>query len=96
MNNAAQTANQAEDADEARTKRLFVGVFASLLGVEQNYITDDGRVIGPVNQFTIANPDGGAAVVGQPISNTNTVSAVGGIPIGWLMLAGVAWLLMRR
>lgn len=96
MNNAALTADQAAMADEERTKRLFVGVFANLLGVDQNYITDDGRVIGPVNQFTVANTDGGAAVQGTSVSNGNTVSQVAGIPVGWLILAAAAWAFMRR
>jgi hypothetical protein len=90
-------ADQIREADEQRTKRMFVGLMASLLGVQdQTYTTDDNQARGQVGQFTIANPDGGVSVQGQPVSNMNTVTAVAGIPVPWLMLGALAFFLLRR
>lgn len=94
--NAAQNADAEAAQDEQRTKRLFVGMIASALGVDQNYSADDGQVYQRTGQYTIANSDGGAAILGQSVSNGNTVTQVAGIPVGWIVLAGLAFLLMRR
>lgn len=95
---AAQLA--ADKADEERTKREFIGFLSSVLGVDQSYTTDDGRVMSwQPGQYVIANPDGTASQLGQPVSNVQRAAApaASGVTIspGLLLVLGVALLLLR-
>lgn len=64
--------NQTAQADEDRTKRLFIGFLTSALGYDQTMTGQDGTVAGPVNQYQIANPDGSFSVQGRSTSNLNS------------------------
>lgn len=95
---AAQIA--ADQADEDRTKRLFVGFLSSALGVDQSYTSDDARASSTLpDRYIIANPDGTFSTLGQPVSNVQraTAPAAAGVTIspGLLLLIGAALLLLR-
>ena len=94
---AALTADQAQLEDEQRTKRLFVGFLSSVLGVDQLRTTDDNNANGSTGQFMIANPDGTYSALGRSVSNQqSTVASSLGVSPGLLLLAGLAWFLLRR
>ena len=90
--------DQAEGADEQRTKRLFIGVLSSVLGVDQTYSGEDGSPSSRTGTYSIANPDGTYSQLGQPVSNhtTNPISQLTGIPAGWLMIAAAAFYFMKK
>ena len=93
------TALRENEADEERTKRLFVGLFASALGVDQNYVGDDGRALSPTGQYIIANPDGTYSELGRSVSNVQQAAApaASGLTLspGLLLVLGVALLLLK-
>jgi len=94
---AATDANAAAEQDQLRTKRVFVGLLASALGVDQTYTTADSVPASTPGQFSVANPDGTASVQGQPISNLNTPVAALSVSPGMLLVVGlVAWLALRK
>lgn len=99
MNAVTQTAIAAEEADEERTKRQFVGLIASALGVDQNYVGEDGRAVSPTGRFIIANPDGTWSELGQPVSSSQGIAqpAAAGLVItpGMLLIVAAALLLLR-
>lgn len=64
--------SQTAQADEDRTKRLFIGFLTSALGYDQTMTGQDGTVASPVNQYQIANPDGSFSVQGKSSSNLNS------------------------
>lgn len=82
---------QVAQADEDRTKRLFVGFLSSALGVDQTYAADDNFVGNPSDQYYIANPDGTYSVQGRARSNLNSATTAAGlvIPPGLLLLGGL-------
>lgn len=99
--NSALVADQEAMADEARTKRLFIGFLSSVLGVDQTMVSADGTPASNTGQYVYANPNGTYSVQGQPVSNLNTGSAslpatVAGFPTGLVILAGLAYLMLRR
>ena len=88
----------AQDADEQRTRRAFVGFLSSVLGVDQSYTSDDANPAGSnrTGQYTIANPDGNYSQLGQPVSNQTQPLAAAGISPGMLLLiAGLVFLLAK-
>ena len=82
------------DADEWRTKRAFVGFLSSVLGVDQTGNNVDYYAANRADQYIIGNPDGSYSALGQPVSNKQA-GTVAGIPTGFLLLAGLALLLLR-
>lgn len=83
---------QAQNADEERTKRAFIGFLSSALGVDQSYTSEDAVPSNQTGQYTIANPDGTVSVLGQPVSNAQRgISAPAGIVItpGLLLVIGL-------
>lgn len=97
MNQAQLIADQTAQADEDRTKRLFIGFLSSVLGVDQTLNTADASpTMGAApGQYVIANPDGTYSVQGQSVSNLNIPATVAGVPVGLLLLAGLAYVLLR-
>lgn len=95
MNSSQLIADQTEQADEDRTKRAFIGFLSSVLGVDQTMTAADAVPARGTGQFILANSDGTYSVQGQPISNLNNAPAVAGIPVGWLLLAGLAYVLFK-
>ena len=85
----------ADRADEERTKRLFVGFLSSVLGVDQTFNGEDGRAQSSANQYIIGNPDGTYSQLGRPVSNVQAGTTVAGIPTGFLLLVGLALLILR-
>ena len=81
-------------ADDERSKRMFVGFLSSILGVDQTMNGVDYYAANRADQYIIGNPDGSYSVLGQPVSNQQR-GTVGGIPTGFLLLAGLALLLLR-
>lgn len=93
---AALTADQTEQADEVRTKRLFIGFLSSVLGVDQTLNGQDGAPVRTTGQYLIANPDGTYSVLGQSVSNQNTAAATAaGFPVPLLLLVGVFLFLLK-
>lgn len=85
-------------ADEARTKRAFIGFLSSALGVDQVMTTDDGWIANSPNQYVIANPDGTYSRVGQSVSNLNSGGlSAGGFTLtpGLLIAGGLAFVLFK-
>lgn len=82
---------QVAQADEDRTKRMFIGLLSSALGVDQTYAADDYHVGNAPDQYVIANPDGTYSVQGRARSNLNSGAAAAGlvIPPGLLLLGGL-------
>lgn len=100
MNYTTAAQLQADERDEERTKRQFVGLVASALGVDQSYLSDDARASSMLpDRYIIANPDGTFSTLGQPASNVQraTEPAAAGITItpGLLLIIGAALLLLR-
>ncbi len=95
MNNDTLVADQAQSADEERTKRLFVGFLASVLGVDQTMNGADSVPAQRTGQYIVGNPDGTYSVQGQSSSNLNTQSTVAGFPVGLLLLAGLAYVVLK-
>ena len=86
-----QDTAQVQQADEFRTKRLFVGLLSSALGIDQTYNNDDYYASNAPDQYVIANPDGTFSVQGRARSNLNSASTAAGlvIPPGLLLLGGL-------
>lgn len=93
-----QTSADVAQADEARTKRAFIGLLSSALGVDQIMTTDDAWAANTPGQYVIANPDGTYSKVGQSVSNLNSGNlAAGGFTItpGLLIVGALAFLLFK-
>lgn len=88
-------ADQTQQADEDRVKRRFIGLLSSALGVDQTMTASDAVAARGTGQYILANSDGTYSVQGQPISNLNAAPSVAGIPVGWLLLAGLAYVLFK-
>lgn len=90
--------DQTAQADQQRTARAFVGLFATALGVDQNYTGEDANPTNS-NQSTnvIANPDGTFSIIGKPASNLQGTQGQGGAmsPALLLTLAVVAYLVLN-
>ena len=82
-------------ADDERTRRLFVGFLSSVLGVDQTVNGVDYGAGNRADQYIISNPDGTYSQLGQPVSSQQGRAPVAGIPTGFLLLAGLALLLLR-
>ena len=104
MGYATDQALQANQADEDRTKRAFVGFLTAALGVDQTYTNQDAVIASPPGTYIVAAPDGTYSILGQSSSNLNTGRAaqpaaglnVAGITIPpIILLAGLAWLALR-
>lgn len=97
MGNDYQDVLAAQQADEDRTKRLFIGFLSSALGVDQTMHGEDSVPSRGTGDYIIANPDGSYSALGQPVSNLNRAPAqtVQGLPVGLLMLAGLAYMLFK-
>lgn len=96
MDYSALMADQAKQADEDRTKRAFIGFLSSVLGVDQTMNGADSAVGSAPGQYVIAdNPNGNYSVQGQPRSNLNTAQTVAGVPVGFLLIAGLAYMLLK-
>lgn len=82
---------QVAQADEFRTKRLFVGLLSSALGVDQTYANEDYNASNAPDSYIIANPDGTFSVQGRARSNLNSRQVAAGlvIPPGLLLLGGL-------
>lgn len=66
---------QVAQADEDRTKRLFVGFLTSALGVDQTYNGADQVIASAPDQYVIANPNGSYSVLGRSQSNLQSPAA---------------------
>lgn len=97
MDQSQLIADQTAQADEDRTKRAFIGFLSSVLGVDQTLNSTDSMPTSGAapGQYIIANPDGTYSVQGQSVSNLNIPATVAGVPIGLLLLAGLAYVLLR-
>ncbi len=97
MNQSQLIADQTAQADEDRTKRLFVGFLSSVLGVDQtmNGVDAVPTAGNSPGQYVIANPDGTFSVQGQSVSNLNIPATVAGVPVGLLLMAALAFVLLR-
>lgn len=85
-------------ADEERTKRLFVGFLSSALGVDQTYIGEDAMPGGRPGQYLSVNPvSGNYSVMGQSVSSQNGLRAgASGLSVGTLLLlAAVVYLVVK-
>lgn len=97
--NTDLVADQEAMADEQRTKRLFIGFLSSVLGVDQTMVSADAAPASQTGQYVYANPDGTFSQQGQPVSNLNSgamPATVAGFPTGLVILAGLAYLMLRR
>ena len=97
MYESQQLADQTKQADKERTARAFIGFLSSALGVDQtlNSVDASPTAGSAPGQYVIANPDGTYSVQGQSVSNLNIPSTVAGVPVGLLLLAGLAYVLLR-
>jgi t-SNARE complex subunit (syntaxin) len=90
-------ADQVNQADQERTKRLFVGFLSSALGVDQNYTSEDAYISNAPGQFVIANPDGTVSQVGRSVSNVQGLGAAGlTLSPMLLLLLAAGFLLLRK
>lgn len=91
-----QLSAETAQADEARTKRAFIGFLSSALGVDQVMTSDDAFPVNTPGQYIIANPDGTYSKVGQSVSNLNSAS-VGGFTVtpGLLVMGLLGFLLFK-
>lgn len=95
--NSGLVADQVSAADEERTKRAFVGFLSSVLGVDQTMTSADGQVGNATGQYVIAdNRNGNYSTLGQPVSNQNAGMSIAGVPLGLILLAGVAFALLSK
>lgn len=91
----------ADNQDDIRIRRMFAGVITSALGVDNNYISEDGQISQPANQFQVFDPfytdpvtQGRTYTVGA----ANAPGAQGALVISPLMLvlaAVAAYLLLK-
>lgn len=83
----------AAQSDEERSKRMFVGFLTSALGADNIYAGTDNQVGNRSDQYIIANPDGTASALGQPVSNRQSIVAQDISPLTLLLVvAGLVWL----
>lgn len=94
------TADQVNQADTERTKRLFVGFLSSALGVDQTFANDDMNPTNAPGQYIVANPDGTYSTIGRSQSNLNSAQSPinSGLVItpGLILLAVAAFFLLKK
>lgn len=87
-------------SDEERTKRIFIGALNSYLGEDNIYAGTDNQVGSPTGVYMIANPDGTASVLGQPVSNRQggnaSYNASAGITPGLALLLVVGFYFLLK
>jgi hypothetical protein len=83
------------ESDTDRVNRSFLGFMSSALGVDNNYVGDDGVMRQATGQYITMNPlDGSYSVVGSPVSTLQQrgVAAGGG---GLLLLLVLGFVLLK-
>lgn len=92
-----------DDADISRVASAFVGLAHALqFNDQQTYVGQDRYVANPPGQFLVYTPGVGWGAQGYAVSNGQQRTApppanqVARIPVSWLVIGGIAFLLLRR
>lgn len=82
-----------QQQDEARPARMFVSLLAGALGVDQTMAGEDNGVQTRTGQYQTVTPYG-VSVEGRPVSNLQ--SAVISMPLGLILMAGIAFMVLKK
>lgn len=90
MNNDLSAIQQ---QDEMRPARMFVSLLSGALGIEQTVAETDNGVSTRTGQYQTVSPYG-VSVEGRPVSNIQSAAVT--LPFGLILLAGIAFLVLKK
>lgn len=85
--------NEIDRQDELRPLRMFVGAISAALGTDQTYAETDNNVSSRPGQYQSVSPYG-VSVEGRPVSNIQSAAVT--LPFGLILLAGIAFMVLKK
>lgn len=84
--------------DENRTARAFISFLATAIGNDQSLPGQDGYAVNPPRQYQTMGPGGLVGIEGTSSSNAQggRTVALSASPLLLLLVAGAAWLLLKK
>lgn len=82
-----------QQQDEMRPARMFVSLLSGALGIDQTLADSDNGVSSRPGQYQTVTPYG-VSVEGRPVSNLQNAAVT--LPFGLILLAGIAFMVLKK